>query len=373
MLWRFRQPLTPGDMLEALPSGSCPFRRLPDGSWLAMESAASTAVLTSAAAVPVMDGGRRPNTRSPAPGDRMSTRNWNIKAGEQILLAELRGLLDRSPVTAEAVATVALLSAPIAHSTIAAVAPSADPAARSELVEALLAWLTSLARLISTARPPRHWSGAARQERLHRERVQQLLILTGSQVSVMALAGGGQVPTVAAAWLLELLAHSPNTQAELADGTPGWAEATVWEALRLYPVTWALPRLIIDDVDLAGQRLKLASRVVASPLLLGRDPRLFPHADTLGDGYAPQRWLNSSRRPGDWLPFGAGPRSCPGRSLALAQLRTVAEFAGAMLRLEPTEAAARTAANNGLLPNPPLVRLHRRQAVSTEPVTARSQ
>jgi cytochrome P450 len=337
-----------------------------------MDAAAATAVLTSRQAVPVMDGARRPNTRSPAPGDRMSTRGWNLDAGVEVLLAELGKSLDRVLPAAggELVDTLGLLSGPIAHSTIAALVPTAGPAARGELVEAALSWLASLGRLIAAARPPRRWSSDVRQERLHRERVQQLLTRAGCEVPVLALAGGGQVPTAAAAWLLELLAHSPDTQAELANGTPGWAAAAVSEALRLYPVNWALPRLIIADVELAGQRLRLASRVLASPLLLGRDRQLFPHADTLGDGYAPQRWLDGARRPGDWLPFGAGARACPGRGLALAQLRALAEFVGTTLRLAPIGAPAQMDGRNGLLPDPHLVRLHRRHPATTQFATA---
>ena len=43
--------------------------------------------------------------------------------------------------------------------------------------------------------------------------------------------------------------------------------------------------------------------------------------------FDPSRWGDPTRRPGAWLPFGAGPHACPGRNLGMAVLTHLAEWA----------------------------------------------
>ena len=259
-----------------------------------------------------------------------------------------------------AVDTVALIQRPIAHSTVAALLPASGAEVRRELVDATLAWLPALATLIIAARTPPRLAQSTRRERRERRHVARLLARTGpDSPPELALAAGVQVPTAAGAWLLELLSRHPAVTERIQGREPGWAVGAAWETLRLYPPTWGLPRLVIADITAAGTTLPLASRVVVSPYALGRDPALYPHADAYGSGFAPQRWLDGSR-PGDWLPFGAGPHSCPGRSLALAQMQTIAECVADLATIEPVAEHTRIDARNGLLPDPHQVRLVRR-------------
>jgi hypothetical protein len=44
------------------------------------------------------------------------------------------------------------------------------------------------------------------------------------------------------------------------------------------------------------------------------------HMD-LKKGFCPMRWLDASTRPSEFLPFGAGPRACIGKALALAEIK----------------------------------------------------
>lgn len=100
----------------------------------------------------------------------------------------------------------------------------------------------------------------------------------------------------------------------------------VWETLRLTPPTWVTARITTEAVDLAGTQVPAGRVVLVSPLLLGRLGELVP-----GDGipdFRPDRWAGSTQRPGAWLPFGAGPHACPGRTLGMAQLVHLATWAG---------------------------------------------
>lgn len=133
------------------------------------------------------------------------------------------------------------------------------------------------------------------------------------------LAAGIQVPIAAGAFLLAWLAAHPTS-----DVSPTHA---VWETLRLTPPTWITPRITTQDVELDGTLIPARRVVFVSPLLLGRLTALVPGDPAGLSDFDPDRWRDDSRRPGAWLPFGAGPHACPGRNLGLAQLVHLAEWA----------------------------------------------
>jgi cytochrome P450 len=136
-------------------------------------------------------------------------------------------------------------------------------------------------------------------------------------------------------WTLLLLAQHPDAQDRLAaeldalptDDRPGWGSlpalpytrAVVDEALRLYPPAWVITRRALDDDVVDGLAIPAGTLVVLSPWLLHRRGKSWP--DPLR--FDPERFLaaGAGRRPGrgDYLPFGAGPRLCIGRDVALVQ------------------------------------------------------
>ena len=132
------------------------------------------------------------------------------------------------------------------------------------------------------------------------------------------LAAGIQVPIAAGAFLLAWLGQHPTVDADPYD--------VVWETLRLTPPTWITARITTREVQLDETVIPAGRVVFVSPLLLGRSRDLVPgDEDTLNE-FDPDRWRDKSVRPGAWLPFGAGPHACPGRSLGTAQLVTVARW-----------------------------------------------
>jgi cytochrome P450 len=136
-------------------------------------------------------------------------------------------------------------------------------------------------------------------------------------------------------WTLLLLAQHPEVQRRLADEldalpgdvSPGWADlpalpftrAVVDEALRLYPPAWVITRRALAGDVVDGVAVPAGTLVILSPWLLHRRRESWP--DPLR--FDPERFLDTGAgrgaARGDYLPFGAGPRLCIGRDVALVQ------------------------------------------------------
>ena len=74
--------------------------------------------------------------------------------------------------------------------------------------------------------------------------------------------------------------------------------------------------------------------------ILTRAIALAEPAFTEPQRFDPERWLRAGagRRefnPHSFMPFGSGPRLCPGRSLALLEMKAVLAMIGAHFRVEP--------------------------------------
>jgi cytochrome P450/nitrite reductase/ring-hydroxylating ferredoxin subunit len=102
-----------------------------------------------------------------------------------------------------------------------------------------------------------------------------------------------------------------------------YTDAVVAEAMRLKPVA---PLLFFEtnrDLVLGQLRLPRGTGVVLLTRLPGMDPSLVESPDR----FRPERWLELRPSRADWradvMPFGGGPRFCPGRNLALIEARMV--------------------------------------------------
>lgn len=135
-------------------------------------------------------------------------------------------------------------------------------------------------------------------------------------------------------WTLLLLERHPEVFAELLDeldrelaGAPPRVDQlerlvvldrVIKESMRLIPATPVLfTRVLAADAQLGGVHLPAAASVLLSPHVTHRDPALYDQPQR----FMPSRWARIQPTPYEYLPFGAGPRTCLGLGFASQLLR----------------------------------------------------
>jgi cytochrome P450 len=140
-------------------------------------------------------------------------------------------------------------------------------------------------------------------------------------------------------WWSLLLARHPDAalraQAEvdqvLRGTTPGpqhmdqlpWLNATLKEALRLYPPAAALmSRRTTAPITLGDYTVPAGALLRITPWVLHHDERWFPQAEC----FQPERFLEGAPPipKGAWMPFGTGPRVCIGQHFAMLEMTLLA-------------------------------------------------
>lgn len=153
---------------------------------------------------------------------------------------------------------------------------------------------------------------------------------TIDQVSTLFLAGH-ETSASTLSWALYLLACQPALQDELrAEIQAAWGNrppeygdthalsgvhAVLRETLRLYPPIAFYVRVALDSTSLRAKPVKADDMVVVSPWLIQRHRSLWERPDE----FDPRRFETEAGRQSlknAYLPFGQGPRACPGAAFA---------------------------------------------------------
>lgn len=152
---------------------------------------------------------------------------------------------------------------------------------------------------------------------------------------------GHETTATALTWWARLMAEHPlamaRAQAEvdaaLGGNTPTpndlacmpWLNATLKEAMRLYPPAAALlTRRATADIVVAGVCLPKGTLLRITPWAIQRDGRLFEDPTA----FRPERFLPNASgvARGAWLVFGAGPRVCLGQHFAMLEVTLTASM-----------------------------------------------
>jgi cytochrome P450 len=120
-----------------------------------------------------------------------------------------------------------------------------------------------------------------------------------------------------------------------------YLDAAVDEAMRIKPVAPFLGLETNREVVIGNVVVPPQTPVLLMLRLAGMDPADFPAPEK----FRPERWLGEKRAASDdparkLFPFGGGPRFCPGRYLALAEIKMAMSMTMRNFRLEPDAGAA---------------------------------
>ncbi len=131
------------------------------------------------------------------------------------------------------------------------------------------------------------------------------------------LIAGHETTANALAWTLDQLARNPEAQ-RMARQDATWLDASIDEALRLYPPIWLMSRKTLVPMHFGSQELPAGSFILMSPWVSHRLKQNFADPEI----FSPQRWIDQpAPKPYTYFPFGAGQRSCIGESFARQEIR----------------------------------------------------
>jgi cytochrome P450 len=166
---------------------------------------------------------------------------------------------------------------------------------------------------------------------------------------VTLIVAGHETVATALTWTWLLLAGSPTAArrltTEVGQTSAGWdsdtlegmpyTRAVINESLRLFPPAWVISRRSVQPDVVGGYEIPAGTTVIVSPYVVHRDARFWSRPEQ----FEPQRFLDGPAATGAspaYLPFGAGPRLCIGRDLALMEACLVLARISSQVSIAPT-------------------------------------
>ena len=149
------------------------------------------------------------------------------------------------------------------------------------------------------------------------------LLLAGHETTATAMSWAlywiHRLPDVKQKLLKELESISDRTDFMSIFRLP-YLTAVCNEALRIYPVAMlTFPRVVEEPTELLGHKLELKTIVIGCIYLLHHREDLYPNSQQ----FNPDRFLERSFSPYEFMPFGGGVRRCVGEALAQFEMKIV--------------------------------------------------
>src|SRR6185503_18419668 len=140
---------------------------------------------------------------------------------------------------------------------------------------------------------------------------------------VLTIFAGMVTVAVALRWCIRHLLDRPDVLGRARDeaqaGSSPYLDAVCKETMRIHPAIPVLARLVTSATDLGPYRLEPATYLLGCIYLTHRRPDLYPEPNR----FRPERFLERSFSPYEYVPFGGGVRRCLGQGIALQQMSSV--------------------------------------------------
>jgi cytochrome P450 len=167
----------------------------------------------------------------------------------------------------------------------------------------------------------RHEDGSALGDQQIFEQLLTLLF-AGHSTTAMSLVWAFyrllEEPQVLSRLQAELSALGPDCEPEALAKAP-FLEAVCNETLRLYPAAAAAGRKLVRPMEIAGCELPAGSGAIVSILWAHYNPEVFPEPMR----FMPERFIDRTYTPFEFLPFGGGSRRCIGAAFGLYEMKLV--------------------------------------------------
>jgi cytochrome P450 len=171
-------------------------------------------------------------------------------------------------------------------------------------------------------------------------------ISTVRDTLVSLILAGHETTGSELAWAVQLLAHHPAAMTRLVgelkrDGDgEAYLDAVINEVLRHRPVfLFTIPRAVAKPYKVGGRTYHPPVHLVGCVHLMQHDASAYAQPEA----FRPERFLDEPPRADAWMPWGGGRKRCPGRHLALLEMRTILRTLFERLAIEPAGAGVETA------------------------------
>ena len=165
----------------------------------------------------------------------------------------------------------------------------------------------------------RRADGSAIPEAMIRDELITIL-LAGHETTATALAWAiyelGRHPAILARLRDELDALGPDPEPDLIASQP-YLSAVCNETLRLHTILTEVGRVPREPRELLGYTIPAGVPMSVGIAAIHRDPEIYPEPDR----FRPERFLDRTYSPFEFLPFGGGDRRCLGAALSDYEMR----------------------------------------------------
>lgn len=135
------------------------------------------------------------------------------------------------------------------------------------------------------------------------------------------LFAGHETTMIAIGWAFHFLHRDRPALDRVLQGEAGWVDAVIKESLRIHPIIPAIFRPLRDDAVIGDYAIEADTTLAVSIVLLHSHPELFPEPGA----WRPQRFVDRTFKPWQYLPFGGGHRRCVGAAMAEYEARIAIE------------------------------------------------